>query len=87
MLCDAAALGAVMDTKAPDRKLARLTDVQCQDDWAIATAQYKAKEDVIVEAIEVFQYTPDGWVHQDREGSCSAMVIPESLSAIACTSP
>lgn len=88
LICDAAALGQAMDTTTTDdAKLVQLADVACADGWAFAVAISQVTSTTTVQSIVLFQQTPDGWVQQDREGSCRAGVVPESLRAAACEAP
>lgn len=89
LICDQAALGAVMNTKQRDERLIQLTAPQCADGWAVATAIYLVPDsgNTTVQSVVVFQETETGWTQQDREGSCQAEVIPESLRAAACPAP
>lgn len=89
LICDQAALGAVMNTKQRDERLIQLTAPQCADGWAVATAIYLVPDsgNTTVQSVVVFQETETGWTQQDREGSCQAEVIPETLRAAACPAP
>ena len=68
-------------------ELVQLVNVTCDGDWAIAIAVSRVTSTTTVQSVVVFQRTPEGWTEQDREGSCSAGVIPESLRAAACEAP
>lgn len=74
-------------TTSDDAELVQLVDVTCDGDWAVAIAVSRVTSTTTVQAVVVFQHTPDGWVQQDREGSCSSGVVPEALRAAACEAP
>ena len=74
-------------TITEDAELVQLADVTCADDWAVAVAVSRVTSSTTMQSIVVFQLTPDGWVEQDREGSCTAGVVPEALRAVACEGP